>query len=55
MRFQIITINKHDKEFHRSVVLETTEITITQALRKYINDEVFFAGDTIKIVELKPS
>lgn len=55
MRFQIITINKHDKEFHRSVVLESDVITITHALRKYVNDEVFFAGDTIKIVEIKPS
>jgi hypothetical protein len=55
MRFQIITINKHDKEFHRSIVLDSDEITITQALRKYVNDEVFFAGDTIRIVELKPS
>lgn len=55
MRFQIITINKHDKEFHRSVVLDSAEIPITQALRKYVNEEVFFAGDTIKVVELKPS
>lgn len=53
LRYVIYAVNKDGKEFMRTKVQLTDNLTITNALRKFVQAEVWYVGDVIKIDEVK--
>jgi len=53
LKYQIIAMNKDGEVFMRTAVLGVEHLQITNALRKFVQSEVWYEGDIIKIVRIE--